>query len=482
MKKLLFLAFVSFLIFVNSVTAYNEITVGENMLITIPKDDFIYINVLIPDDLGVTELGEYEYVIESTAGSSWDDLSEQSVTTDIFQPALIPIEFNSLNKDEGDCSGPFYIRLSSLALGKSRSWSGEVCVSGYADIDAPSGTVPEEEESNNDNMDMFDADFIPEEKTAKPGEDVTYTLSIKSHAELEFDITLGNEVTMSADRDFVFTDSDNPRKDITVTVTAPNQTGNHDFTALIEADCGEQFCTRTITGRLIVSDTDVPEDFFTVSIFPDGLNVRDLEPMDFQLTIHNPGQEKTFDLELKLPSSFTSEFEDTSITVAAGEDRNISFTADPFEDFNFELVKMYVSYGNRRRMAVAQVSKDEMLTDTRRQAEELLARADEETASEINAAMDDWEESYSESSYGNEFGEYGKIKDRLKAAEEKIEQQSIPESGDDLVIISDTEEPVNPMANPLLMGLIIAAVVGIILFIIYKRKGSEEPDGMDFNM
>jgi hypothetical protein len=436
------------------------------MVITIPPEEFIYVDVFIPDDLAPHELAEVDYKIESTADSGWDDLTTQTVSTDNYNQVIIPIQYNTFNRKEGECSGPFRIILSSEQLGKSKYWNAQVCVSNHSDIDFPSDVG---EDTPNSDMELFDAAFIPVSKIAAPGEDVEFTLAIESYAQLTYDITPGNEIEMSLESDSAATSELDPRSDIGVVVTAPNSSGDHEFTVTVEGDCDQEFCKRTARGMITVMNEGetVPDTSFDVSIFPVGISIKEPGPVEMEVVVYNPGMSKGFTLELDLPEELESDFNLTSVEVGQNSEERIPFTVTPSAEFGFRVIKLYVSYGDRRKLATAQLSMHEMKTDVQREAEALLEQADPDTAADIEDALSEWEDEYEGSDYGDELSAYGTIRDKLSAARENA---GSTEPGDEDNLVITSEEVPQDTAPIIIIVVIIAVAVAAVVIVLRKRS------------
>ncbi len=461
-----------------NVLAINEMRVRDNMHISIPPNDYIYIDVVIPDDLGVYTDGEYEYVIESTAGSEWDDLTTQKVTTDISNTVVIPIQFRTYGKAVGTCTGPFEIILSSPELEKTKKWSGEVCISNYTDIDITPVSGRSGMDVLNDNMDLFDAAFVPERKVVHAGAETSVSLNVESYASLDFDITLGNELNMTAEDMHISVSKLKPSKSVYINITAPETPGEYVYTATVKADCSESFCERTIKGTLIVVErgkdlTDVP---YTMTIFPTGINVKELKPIDYVLSIYNPGRPKTISVNVTVPEGLTTDFISRDISLSEGEEKRIDFTITPETPMSFNIVKIIATYGGKSRFITTQISTNEMLSDSMRLADDVISNTSGKAA-DVNAAMEDWMNKYKESSYGEELSDYTSLKDRLKATAKTNAAEEENNEGN-LVIKSETEEETNPLFNPLIIAAIVV-IAAIVIFVLYKIRSSQDIENME---
>jgi len=492
MRKLSVIPLIVFLFAVPLVAGEGVITVRDNMRISIPPDDFIEVLVEIPDDLGVEEEFEFEYIIESSASSDWDSLTIQHLRTDFYNKNKIPIVFDTRKKEEGECTGKFEIKLSCPALDAVKIWSGEVCVSAYADIDIPSRSSRNGTETINDHVDLFDAALIPHRKVAKVGEETEFKLNVESYADLDVELEAGDEIDMVLQSASVSVSKSSPKKAVKVTVTAPDESGEYEFTVTAKADCDEGFCERVAKGILHVIGVDdtVSDLSYTLSVFPTNINIKELEPVEFEATVHNPGSEKNLNITLDVPSTLTSDFEYQEITVASGEEKSIAFTVTPKEELSLGIIKVTSKYTTTyneeekvyQKFVTAQITTNEMLSDTMRYAGELMSEADDDTRNDITSAMDDWASKYADSEYGD-LSDYGTIKDRLSAAESDIDSQQQEPNGNGPDVISDngTGEQWNPFSDPIVLAvLIIAPIAAILGFIMLrKRSSSEDFDKLD---
>jgi hypothetical protein len=472
-KKPLLLVLAILLLVIQPASASMEITVRDDMAISIPSNDFMYIDVVIPDDLGTQFTGEAEYVVESSAPPEWDDLTTQMVRTNAFNTVIIPIQFRTFGKKDGMCSGRFEIRLSSLQLNSSRSWSGEVCVSNYTDVNTASGKTGMA--AVNDNVNLFDAGFSPPKKIVRPGSVADFVLDIESYAVLDFDITTVSGLTVSLQDTQANTGPVKPKVSINVNVTAPSDPGDYDFTVNVKAGCGQGFCTRQVKGSLTVlsAGSDAADTSYVLSVFPTGISVKDLKPVQFELTVYNPGKAKTLSLSMDLPENVTSDFSPTQVTLNSGEQKKISFTVTPQEAIGFGVIKLSAVYEGKTKFVTAQLSTNEMLSDTMRQADSILSQADSSTARDVNSAMSEWMNKYSDAPYGEELSDYNTIKDRLNAAAAIVQ----PEDNDTLIIPSEPEaRGFNPLIILVVIGIAGAAIAG---FIFYKRRSSDDIGNME---
>ncbi|UCD07868.1 MAG: hypothetical protein JSW41_02795, partial [Candidatus Aenigmatarchaeota archaeon] len=303
----------------------------DNLYFAMPNNTIECIDLILPDDSGFMGMGEYEYKITCT--SNWSDLTEQIVRTDENNTVRIPLCFSGFGRSNGECSPPFTIGIYSSMLGIENNWSGGVCISKYPDFDI----VDEEAEDEDDvwdiingNVDLFDIGFSLGILYVEPEKIATYSLLVESYASLTIDLDVKNTVlSISPLSETVQTSSSNPYHKIDFTINTPAQNGEYSFD--VEANirnCEGTFCRKVVKGILVVNDT-LPETGVLVYLFPQNINVKNLDPVFFMLTIQNYEKEKTFLTIINIDPDTPTNFPRGSVVVAKDSYKTIEFTVTP---------------------------------------------------------------------------------------------------------------------------------------------------------
>lgn len=460
----------------------------DNLYFSITNNTIKCIDVILPDDSGFMGMGEFEYTLTCT--SNWSDLSEQVIRTDENNTVRIPICFSGFGRNIGECSPPFRIGISSDLLGIVNEWSGGVCVSRYPDYDISSEEAEDEEGVRrilSESVDLFDVGFSVERMYSEPGKGVIYSLMVESYASLTIDLDVKNTnlgVTPLAEA--IQTSSSDPYHTLYFTVQAPEDNGEYSFDIkAVIRNCAGSFCSKTATGKLVVNES-VPETGFSVYLFPRSINVKELEPVRYTLTIQNHGKAKSFTKRIDIRPVTSTDFNwRGDITVLENNVHNISFTVTPEKISSLYEVEVTVGHEGIEKKASAALSTNEMLTDSMRSID-YINGLDPSLTRDANSAMDEWYDGYRSSEYGEDTGSYSSLKDSLAGIRAQAEQPAPddPPQGPgsdvpDRPGTGDEDEDVGMWW--LVPVIIIAAIAAVVLVVFFKKsKKTDENEGEYF--
>ncbi len=464
----------------------------DNIYFTVANDTIRCIDIILPDDSGFLGLGEYEYMITCT--SNWSDLTEQIVRTDENNTVLIPICFHGFGRADGECSPPFRIGIESVNLGVNKQWNGGVCISKYMDVDI-SDEEPEDEEDVRQilsgNADIFDIGFSAGTMYADPGEDVTFSLMVESYASLTIDLDVldsgSSDLSVSPKGETIETSAASPYHTIHFGTQAPNQVGEYSFE--VEAKvrgCDEGTCTRKATAILVVGG-DEPETGFIAYLFPRNINVKELEPVHYTLTIQNYGASEMFSTRIDMsPVTDTTFMWGDNIMVLGGSNYTNDFTVIPDKALTMYEIEITIFQGGRdgvEKKVTSTLSTNEMLTDVMRDAE-YIKGLDPSLSGDVDAALNDWRSNYDDSGYGEGLDEYSSLKDSLSELREEAEEsgnQPAPDDNGGYVpgASSDDDDTDQGEQGSWLWAIgiaVIIVVVIVVVFILLKKSETKEDE------
>ncbi|RLI97594.1 MAG: hypothetical protein DRO99_02835, partial [Candidatus Aenigmatarchaeota archaeon] len=261
------------------------------LYMSIPNSSIRCANIVLPDDADYFGRGTVDYVIEMTPDpqETWSDLSYQRVTTDENNTAVIPVCFSSIGKRLGNCSKPFTIRITAPAIGLDKTWEGGVCASSVPDTDT--GTVPggvDTPMEGLDDVDLFSVGLLERKKYNTKGAETAFTLQVESYAESTLDISATSDsLSITPSSTQVTTGPDDSYHEIEFTTAPMNTEGTYGFTITATArDCGSSaMCSKGVNGYLVISDQVPDLEGFLVSVFPENINVKNLNPVKYRITI-----------------------------------------------------------------------------------------------------------------------------------------------------------------------------------------------------
>jgi hypothetical protein len=461
------------------------------LYVSIPNASVRCANIVLPDDGGYFGRGSVDYIITMTPDprETWGDLSYQRVTTDENNTAVIPICFNSFGRPIGNCSKPFTIRISAPSAGVDMSWQGGACASTYADFDTSfPASAPDDSISGLDDADLFSIGFKQAKKHAKPNESSQFILQVESYATLLIDFSVQGQggIAVNPSTGIVTTNSDNSYHEITFT-TDPlmnERTASFEVTTTVR-DCGSgSMCSRQATAELIVSQDQQELVGFSANIFPENINLKDLQPVTYRMTIQNMGNSDEFSVDATLSEDLTSTFAPVTITVPQGEYKTITFTVTPNnQSASYELDFEVASSNGIKKPVTAYLSTNELFTDASRSMDLVGQVADSQTASQANQEMDRWYNTYQNSGYGENLDEYDSLQTTLQDARQPGAQPVNGQNGDsgngdNLDNDTDAGGDVSPALD--LFGrdimllvtiiVIVACAVLLVVFFFYRKR------------
>lgn len=394
-----------------------------SMYMSITNNTIKCFEITLPDDAGAIMRGEteYELTMDPPPYDTWSDLSQQIIRTDENNTVVVPVCFRSFGREAGDCAKPFSLGISSDKT-PVRTSNGGVCVSAYPDIDVgkPLKEGEDPAKANNDNADIFSMAFDKPVLYATPGSEASLKLKIESYASMSMEITMDSDVSVSPLRSSLSFSKSSPKRELEFSITAPQEAGEYGIEATGKMSrCSGNYCTKYATATLVVQDSMPELAGFTLTAFPFSLNVKALEPVEYELTLSNQEESATFLLEASLPEGLESDFQPQEVAVAKGEEKTVSFTITPNKVSYFYELKFTAKRGALSKETAAYLSTNEMLTDALREADEIRSMG-----GEVDESLEDFFSKYQSKEYGEELEDYGSLKDSLAKAREQAQQPS----------------------------------------------------------
>jgi hypothetical protein len=394
-----FLAAVLFLFCIQPVLAIQS----DSLYMALRPDSVRQIEVVLPDDAGTILPGKTEYTVRLEPvlqNESWADFSEQIVRTDENNTVIIPIHFSTFGRRIGECSEPFRLSISSFRT-PERVIEGRVCASNYQDVDTGGGA------GGIDGAELFDMKLNRRVRYGVAGERVNFSLMVQSHANLVVDLGVKGDIEGLLDRKAVYFDGRKRFKNVGL-VFEPEREGRYEFEVIGRIrNCEGIFCQRSVKGRLIVKKELMEEAGFTVSLFPENINLKDLEPVDFRLTVVNNEGSKSFNVDVEMPGGLETNFRKRVLFVGGRSEETLRFKVTPDAPSKLYTITAVVEAGGVVKKAASYISTNEMLTDSLRGVER--AKDKKEAGREV----DSWYRKYRNEKYGEGLGNYSRLKDRL---------------------------------------------------------------------
>jgi hypothetical protein len=443
----------------------------DGLYFTVAPNSTQEVYFIVPDDVGAGP-GKADYFITTSTG--WPvDLTRQTVTTEENNTAIIPIRFLSSGKKEGDCSN-YTISISAPGLKLSKSWKGGVCLSSYMDVDI-SDKGGDAKTTLNQNADLFSAGFRTYTKSAKPGEYVPIEIVVQSQASLTIDVTLDSRALLDQSSFEVQTGQGSGQKSLVVNASAPGS-GSYDITLTAKArGCSLDSCTRQGSMRLLVSASE-PQAGFAVFLFPENMDIKSLEPVQYAFTLQNSYKEEAnFIVDVQTPPELESSLVLGNYTVPGLSERTVNFTVVPRNQTGFYEIRVRASLNDVEKIASAYLSTNEMVSDVYRSADEAWVVANSSVRAEIDSEVKSWYSSYSKDEYGTNTAGYASLQGALEEAREQGQEQAGQAKPPAPVYVpEDAEEEAQP--NPLSWVLIPVLLGGIAFAIImlFRRKQRTE--------
>lgn len=452
MKRLSFTVILLFAI----APAVSAIPLGENMFIALPEESVTCIDIFLPDSMGLYSPGLRDFLIESNA-APWGDITEQIVTTDENNTVKVPLCFSSFGRTDGDCSDTYTLSLQVPATGTSKDFQGGVCVSQFPDVDTGVPLDGNPQELLNKHIDLFDLSFSNPVQIIGDGETAEFTLLVQSHADIVLDLHATGLIPTTQT---ISLGHDDPTESLAFQGTQERPVS---VTATIR-DCPIS-CTKITSGEIKIGEDD--RTGYAISLFPENLNVKVLEPVTYQLVINNFEEEKEFHVDLVLPLGVQSGFQ--SQTVSVSGEHLLSFEVVPESPSSLYFITMIVSAGEQSKTTSASLSTNELLTDALREGD-VVKQSNPEAADQVDDAIDSWYQSYKDAPYGSELEEYAALQEELNGLQgEPPTQEPTPQP----LPPPPVQQPVAPDYTLFIIIGVIAAVIVLLAVVALKRSGKK---------
>ncbi len=465
-------------------SAKSSSALSGNWFFSIQPDSVQCVDIILPDDAGYFGTGAFEYRITCEPLEeclSWGaTVTDEKVTASENNTGIIPVCFNTMGKPLGNCSLPMTLSLECNELGISKSWEGGVCVSRYRDFETAERKSGESvQDVLDNNFGLFDAGFSQPVVYILPSKTMQYPLFIDSYANITVDVDI-NSGSLSAQplHSTLSLSKSEPHKSLTLTLTAPASEGRYDISAAINVkNCDDSSCAKTIHGTVVVSSDTNNIQGFSLSLFPENINIKELKPVIFTYTIHNYGERRNFDLSLSInpEGNVLTTFRDSEIDLDSGEEINKSFLVTPMNATTMYEITLTASSkteaGSDVKRSTSILSVNEMLTDVARERDSIK---DPNTRKSLQDDIDDWYHSYLKSEYGDNMKQYKSLKDALgSAAKSEMQTQNTT---------TTSQKPVQEnQENPFILPLLIIIVAAIVVILVYKTLSSKNRELEEFD-
>ena len=440
---------ISFLISIPNINA-----LPDNLYIAMEPDKLVCFDIVLPDDMDVIVPGKIEYRILLNPPSSeetWATLTEVVVRTDENNTVVVPICFSTYGKRIGQCSEKFTLTITGNDL-PAKTFEGGVCVSELPDIDTEKISGNETEKGLSD-VNLFDMEIKKPVKFSTPNVPVNYTVMIQSYADITIDLDVESNGRLIVSKKVDFKEEE--YKEVNFTLKARN-TGIYNFSIIARVkNCDGSFCVKEREGQLIVKNYLEREGGFTVSLFPKNINVKNLVPVEYRLTITNNGFENDeFEINIQISDNLTADFQKKVVKVPVGYEKTIKFNVTPQSVSSLFNITAVVTSGDVIKKDTAYLSTNEMLTDMLRRVER-----NESDANKLN----EWYSLYINSNYGDEVDEYAELNEEINT------QNIVNEDYNNDKINDNIRHNKYPLWY-VFLAVPIAALVFIILFVVSKLK------------
>ncbi len=450
----------------------------DNLHFTISTDQRTCIDILLPDDAGTTALAKASYSVFSDA--PWGDLKEGATfETDENNTALIPLCFSAVNIPQGNCSlhtitvrplQPSPPAGGGSSLGAGKIYKGGACVSRLADVDV--ALLPANPTNSsvaallNRNADVFALGFREPLLTVTPGAAVNLTLLLESTASAEHTIDIETTLSLPTTSFSAATNATSQKREFPLTTVAPTAPGDYAIKATARRPCSQPFCTKTAqaTVRVVASAAELPKTF-SLTLFPERLDLASIGPAFFELTIRSPTA-LTAELSLALPPGLTSTFTPTSVTLGAGDAKTLSFLVTPAQAKQLYELTATAAAGNQRRTATATLSTQELATDAQRAISALPPAAQPEA----NSAYETWYADYSADPAAT--GDLAALQARIAAANAT---QPSPPAPAPTPTPQPAPAPAPAQQNPLLYIIPVVIVALVVAWLVVRTKLKKKP-------
>ncbi len=410
--------------------------VRDGQFISVQPGGIATVVVDLPMDAGM-EAGEgFVYSLEMTPdpNMTWSDFSYQSFRkVEDNNTASIAINFDTNGKKVGDCSSPYTLTLVVERMPKrvERIWSGGVCVSEWEDVDYVSGGIGEEPDdvmnTLNDHTDTFDMQLDPKTIKAMPGEIKEFTLTIGGSEPMDIQVSVAEtNIPIEPLSASVSTSEEEPHQEIGFSLRAPQEEG--DYTFSIEgktSGCSGSYCTKTLTGRISVSGSPEEETGFSVTMFPENIDSRNLNPVTIRYTIkNNLDESREFGISLDIePIGAGHTFEEESIEVGAKAMETNSFIFTPAEERKLYRITVTATSEGEESSFTSFVSTDEMVSDLLRERDDIWNDLSQADQTALGSQILDWRGDYKTADYEENMDGYSSLKETIDAAREDAQAE-----------------------------------------------------------
>lgn len=440
------------------IPAAQAVPLGENLYISLPPETIQCVDIWLPDAAGLFTPGLRPY--ELLTDSNWGDLTEQTVNTDENNTVKVPLCFSSYGRSEGQCSNTYTLSISTPGL--SKYFGGGVCISKFPDVEYAKPKPGEgPQEVLNNNADIFAMAFRNPSVTIKSGETAAFQLLIESYASVTLDLVSEG---LSPAKKTVSLSPSNPKTSLEFTAS---KEGDVSVTATIR-NCKGSSCSHSASGKATPPGASFTG--FSASIFPLTLNIKNLDPVNYELTINNFGDKADFEVQLFTPEGMENNFKKQSFSVEGK--KTIEFQVTPKNTSTMYEFFALVTSGDDSKEASATLSTNELLTDALRRAEAAKS-SNPNAAEEIDAELDSWYKKYKQTAYGEELGEYAEL-------QRSIDKLAVPEN---VPKQNNTTPPPLPQPQPepeqdytLILVAVIAAAIILVAVFYFKKPRKKEID------
>jgi len=468
--------------------------VRDGQYISVRPGGIATVVVDLPMDVGM-ETGEgFVYSLEMTPdpNMTWSDFSYQSFRkVEDNNTASIAINFDTVGKKVGDCSSPYTLTLVVERMPRrvERVWTGGICVSEWEDVDYVTGGIGDEPKdvmnTLNDHTDTFDMQLDPKIIKAAPGEIKEFTLTVggSEPAELKVSVSQGTipieplSVTAS-------TTDEEPYQTIEFSLRAPQEEGEFEFSIEGKTGCQGSYCRKSVTGRISVSEALEEESGFSVTMFPENIDSRNLNPVTLRYTVkNNLDESREFGISLDIePIGASHTFEEETIEVGPKSGKTNSFIFTPAEERKMYRVTVTATSGGEESSFTSFVSTDEMVSDLLRERDDIWSDLSSSDQTVLGEQIMDWRGDYKTADYEENMEGYSSLKETIDAA--RTEAQAEPKDdfdwdayNDEFNDDSEGSEGVD-LTFILIAALMFLGLVGI--YLLYRKLSSRSKEQGEF--
>ncbi|MBN2101616.1 MAG: hypothetical protein JW716_01965 [Candidatus Aenigmarchaeota archaeon] len=477
MKLFAFVTVFFILISIVSVSAIednNYFSVSENGTYSC-----IFLN--LPQDLDINRVDEplVSKILSDREKSPWIDITDNEVLINPGMLTRTPVCFYHEGQREGSYS--FYeLNVSSDYLGVNKGVKGGICITKYEDMDESDNASATTNICDllNSQADIFDAQFRYPFIEARPGEVIKNSVYVTSYAKIRISFSMETDMDNDLSQWTETADPRSPMNSKSFSIKAPDYEGTYNMILRAEiVGCGLDLCRSTTIGRVKVSE-NATRTGFVANVVPKNLNIKDASNVSLKLLITNYEEEMDFSISVSSEPGMKMTPETKSIIIKQNSFASVDFVAEPTagSDTLYEISFNVLSENNEEHAATAYISFGELLTDAKREAEQIINDArengDKETETFVLERLNEWEEERENYDYGEELGSYEDFKKSLDEAK----KGNIPDknTGVDKPLNKTTKGNDSPPPEPaefnwLIVIIPLIIIIAIVAFFIYKR-------------